>query len=123
MALEATFEIAGWDENPFEEWDGGKLTRASVKTRYAGGIEGESVLEYLMSYGPDGSVDYVGIERINGTAGEKQGGLVLRHLGTFTDGAAKSELTVVGGSGDFTGAAGTGSMVADPAGRVTLDLS
>lgn len=121
--MEATFEVANWDEKPFEEWEGGKLTRASVKANYSGGIEGESVVEYLMSYGADGSVAYVGVERVTGTAGEKQGGLVLRHIGTFTDGAAKSDLTVIGGSGDFEGAAGAGSMVADPAGRVTLDLS
>jgi hypothetical protein len=123
MPVEATFEVAGWDEKPFEEWDGGKLTRASVRATYAGGIEGESIVEYLMSYGADGSVAYVGIERINGAAGEKRGGLVLRHIGTFTDGAARSELTVVGGSDDFEDAAGSGNMVADPAGRVTLDLS
>ena len=123
MRVEATFEIAGWDEKPYVEWEGGKLTRASVSTKYAGGIEGGSVLEYLMSYGPDGSVTYVGMERVSGSAGGRQGGLVLRHIGTFTDGAAKSELTVVGGSGDFEGAAGSGSMVADPAGRVSLDLS
>lgn len=123
MKLEATFDIAGWDENPFQEWESGKLTRASVKSTYAGDIEGESVLEYLMSYGPDGSVAYVGIERITGSAGGKSGGLVLRHIGTFTDGAATSELTVVGGSGDLVGAAGSGSMVADPGGRLTLDLS
>lgn len=123
MQLEAAFEIAGWDEKPFDEWEGGKLTRASVSTRYSGGIEGGSVLEYLMSYGPDGSVTYVGMERVNGTAGGRQGGLVLRHIGTFTGGAAKSELTVVGGSGEFEGAAGAGTMVADPGGRVSLDLS
>ena len=123
MQLDATFEIAGWDEQPFVEWEGGKLTRASVSTRYSGAIEGGSVLEYLMSYGPDGSVTYVGMERVNGTAGGRSGGLILRHIGTFTDGAAKSGLTVVGGSGDFEGASGTGSMVADPGGRVSIDLS
>ena len=123
MHLDATFEIDGWDEQPFLEWEGGKLTRASVATRYAGGIDGGSVLEYLMSYGPDGSVIFVGMERVNGTVGGRSGGLVLRHIGTFADGAAKSELTVVGGSGDFEGAGGTGSMVADPSGRVSLDLS
>jgi hypothetical protein len=123
MHLEATFEIAGWDEKPFEEWETGKLTRASVSTKYAGGIEGGSVLEYVMSYGPDGAVTYVAMERVNGTAEGRHGGLVLRHIGTFTDGAAKSELIVVGGSGDFEGAAGAGSMVADPGGRVSLDLS
>jgi hypothetical protein len=122
MHLEATLEIAGWDETPIVEWEGGKITRASVSTKYAGGMVGGSVLEYLMSYAPDGSVAYVGMERVNGTAGGRPGGLVLRHLGTFADGAAKSELTVVGGSGDFEGAAGSGTMVADPAGRVTLDL-
>lgn len=119
MHLDATFEIAGWDESPIVEWEGGKLTRASVTTKYAGGIEGGSVLEYLMSYGADGSVAYVAMERVEGSAG----GLVLRHMGTFADGAAKSELTVVGGSGDFDGAAGAGTMVADPSGRVSLDLA
>jgi hypothetical protein len=123
MHLDATFEIAGWDEKSLVEWEGGKLTRASVSTKYAGGVEGGSVLEYLMSYGPDGSVTYVAMERVNGTVGGRSGGLVLRHIGTFADGAAKSDLTVVGGSGDFEGAAGTGNMVADPAGRVSLDLT
>lgn len=124
MHLDATFDIAGWDEKPFEEWEGGKLTRASVSTKYAGDIEGASVLEYLMSYGADGSVAYVGIERVTGVvAGGRHGSLVLRHIGTFTDGAAASELTVVGGSDDFEGAAGAGSMVADPVGRVSLDLA
>jgi hypothetical protein len=123
MHLDATFEIAGWDEKSLVEWEGGKLTRASVSTKYAGGVEGGSILEYLMSYGPDGSVTYVAMERVNGTVGGRSGGLVLRHIGTFADGAAKSDLTVVGGSGDFEGATGTGSMVADPAGRVSLDLS
>jgi hypothetical protein len=123
VQLEATFEIADWDEKPIVEWEGGKLTRASVSTKYAGGIVGGSVLEYLMSYGPDGSVAYVGMERVNGTAGGRPGGLVLRHIGTFTDGVAKSDLTVVGGSGELADAGGSGSMVADPGGRVTLDLS
>jgi hypothetical protein len=123
MRLDATFEIAGWDEKSLVEWEGGKLTRASVSTKYAGGVEGGSVLEYLMSYGPDGSVTYVAMERVNGTVGGRSGGLVLRHIGTFADGAAKSDLTVVGGSGDFEGAAGTGNMVADPGGRVSLELT
>jgi hypothetical protein len=123
MQLEATFDITGWDEKPIAEWEGGKLTRASASTKYAGGMVGESVVEYVMSYGPDGSVAYVGMERVNGTAAGRPGGLVLRHIGTFSDGVARSDLTVVGGSGDFEAAAGSGTMVADHAGRVTLDLS
>jgi hypothetical protein len=119
MQIEATFDVTRWDEKPIVEWEGGKLTRASVSATYSGGLAGSSVVEYLMSYASDGSVAYVGMERVDGDAG----GLVLRHIGTFANGAAASELTVVGGSGDFEGAAGTGRMVADPGGRLTLDLA
>jgi hypothetical protein len=123
MQLQATFEIAAWDESPVEEWEGGKLTRATIAKRYAGDIEGEAVLEYLLSYRPDGTAAFVGIERVTGTAAGRNGALVLQQAGTFAGGAAKATLTVVDGSGDLTGASGTGELVADPAGRVTLDLA
>jgi hypothetical protein len=121
--MEATFEIAGWDEKTIDEWEGGKLTRASVSKRYSGDVEGEAVLEYLMSYGADGTAEFVGIERVKGTAGGREGVLVLRQVGTFADGAAKATLTVLCGTGDLAGARGSGDMVADPAGRITLDLT
>lgn len=122
-SLQATFEISGWDENPVQEWDGGKLTRASVTKRYSGDIEGEAVLEYLLAYGPDGTASFVGLERVSGSAGGRECGLVLQEIGTFAEGTARAALTVVGGSGAFEGAAGTGELVADPAGRVTLELA
>ena len=120
--LQATFEIATWDEAPVTEWEGGKLTRATVAKRYEGDLEGEAVLEYLMAYGPDGTAAFVGMERVTGTAGGRRGALVLRQVGTFADGAAKASLTVVGGSGDLAGAGGEGDMIADPSGRITLEL-
>ena len=123
MNIEATFDIAKWDESTVEEWDGGKLTRASVAKTYAGDLEGDAVLEYVLTYGPDGTAPFVGIERVTGSAGGSKGALVLRQVGTFADGAAKATLTVVGGTGDFAGASGTGEMVADPSGRVTLDVT
>lgn len=123
MELQATFEIVNWDEKPVQEWDGGKLTRASVTKRYAGDVAGDAVLEYVMSYGRDGTAAFVGIERVTGAAGGRQGSLVLRQVGTFDGQAARATLTVVGGSGRLEGASGTGDMVADPSGRVTLDLS
>jgi hypothetical protein len=122
MKLEATFDIANWDENPVQEWDGGKLTRASVTKKFAGDIEGDAVLEYVMTYAPDGTAAFVGLERVTGAAGGRKGALVLQQVGTFAGEAAKATLTVVGGSGDFEGASGTGEMVADPSGRVTLDV-
>ncbi len=121
--MDATFEITGWDEQPVSEWDDGKLTHAAITKTYAGDIEGEAVLEYLLAYRADGTAGFVGIERITGRAGDREGGLVLRQIGDFADGAAKAELTVIGGSGGFEGATGEGDLVADPSGRVTLDLS
>ena len=121
--MQATFEIRGWDESPVCEWDGGKLTHAAVTKAYAGDIEGDAVLEYLLAYRSDGTAGFVGIERITGKAGGRDGGLVLRQVGEFADGVAKATLTVIGGSGGFAGATGDGELVADPGGRVTLDLS
>jgi hypothetical protein len=123
MPMEATFEITNWDEKPVEEWTGGKLTRATVSKRYSGDIEGDAVLEYVMAYAPDGTAEFVGVERVTGRAGGRNGALVLRQVGRFDGGAAKATLTVVGGTDDFAGATGDGTMVADPAGRVTLDLA
>jgi hypothetical protein len=121
--MEATFEISSWDETPFEEWEDGKLTRAVIAKKYSGDITGDATLEYVMAYRADGTAAFVGIERIRGTVDGRDGGLVLQGVGSFADGAAVATLTVVGSSGSLTGVDGTGEMVADPSGRVTLELS
>jgi hypothetical protein len=81
------------------------------------------VLEYLLAYRPDGTAGFVGIERITGVVDGREGGLVLQQVGNFAAGAAVATLTVLGGSGALDGVTGTGDMVADPAGKVTLELS
>ena len=121
--MKATFEIQGWDETPFAEWDDGKLTKASITKRYAGDIEGDAVLEYLLAYRADGTAGFVGIERITGTVDGRDGALVLQQVGNFAAGAAVATLTVLGGSGALDGVTGTGDMVADPSGKVTLELA
>ena len=59
------------------------------------------------------------------TIGERTGTFVLRHVGSFADGAAKADVEVVDGTGteDLTGVTGSGTFVADPAGAITLDLA
>jgi Protein of unknown function (DUF3224) len=124
MHIEATFEIGGWDEAPFDEAVGvAKLTRASVTKTYHGDIEATSATEWLMAYQPDKTATFVGLERIRGTIGGRHGSLVLQHAGTFAGGAATGELTVVSGTDELKGAAGSGSFKADPAGSITLDLT
>jgi hypothetical protein len=121
--INATFEIQGWDEQPFDEAVGvSKLTRASVVKEYSGDVEGSSATEWLMAYKPDQSATFVGLERIKGTIGGRKGTLVLQHAGTFEDGAAKAALTVVSGTDELKGVTGDGELVADPAGRITLTI-
>ena len=121
--ISAPFEIKSWDEQPFDEAVGvAKLTKASVAKEYSGDIEGSSATEWLMAYNPDESAVFVGLERVRGTIDGRRGSLVLQHVGTFEDGAAKARLTVVSGTDELKGATGIGELVADPAGRITLSV-
>ena len=121
--IEATFEIASWDETPFEDGDeNAKLTEALVAKQYYGDIKGTSTTKWLLAYAADKSALYVGIEHITGTIGGMKGGLVLMHDGAFRDGVATAELRVAAGTGELTNAAGTGKFRADPSGSLTLDL-
>lgn len=122
--IEARFEIASWDETPFEDGDDAtKLTEALVSKRYEGDINGTSTTKWLLSYAPDKSALYVGIEHIKGTVGGKDGSLVLLHDGSYRDGVAAAELRVASGADGLANVAGTGKFRADPSGSITLDLN
>lgn len=124
-AINATFAVESWDEQPFDEATGlPKLTHASVTKRFSGDIDGESATEWLMAYNDDGSATFVGMERIKGAVAGRTGSLVLQHVGTFQDGAARAELTVMPGIGTdaLMSVVGRGSFLADPSGSVSLDL-
>jgi Protein of unknown function (DUF3224) len=121
--IEARFEVASWDETPFEDGDDTtKLTEARVSKRYDGDIEGTSTTKWLMAYAPDESALFVGVEHITGTIGGKKGGIVLLHDGEYRDGVASAELRVASGTDELSDVAGTGKFRADPAGSMTLDL-
>lgn len=121
--IEATFEIASWDETPFEDSDeNAKLTEALVTKKYSGGIKGTSTTKWLLAYAPDKTALYVGIERITGTIGGRSGSLVLLHDGSYRDGVASAGLRIASGTDELSNAAGTGNFRADPAGSLTLDL-
>lgn len=126
MRVSAKFAIERWDESHFDKRNHvPKVTRAVVDKQYAGDIDGSSTTEWLMVYAEDGSAKFVGLERISGFVGGREGSLVLQHVGMFEAGAAKGVLDIVegAGSGELRTASGTGEFVADPSGSVTLDLS
>jgi Protein of unknown function (DUF3224) len=121
--IEARFEVASWDETPFEGGDDAtKLTEALVSKRYDGDIKRTSTTKWLMAYAPDESALFVGVEHITGTIGGKKGGIVLLHDGDYRDGVASAELRVASGTDELADVAGTGKFRADPAGSMTLDL-
>jgi hypothetical protein len=124
----ASFQIDNWDEQEiFETDDGSKVTRAQVSKSFSGELEGEGTVEWLMGYDEDGKATFVGLERIVGTLGGKQGSFVLQHSGSFDGKTAKAEITIVpgSGSGDLSGLTGDGTFEAgmgeDGERRVTLD--
>jgi len=121
--IEARFEIASWDETPFEDGDETtKLTEALVAKRYDGDIQGTSTTKWLLAYSPNKSALFVGVEHISGTIGGKNGSIVLLHDGEYRDGVAAAELRVASGTDGLSKVAGTGKFRADPAGSMTLDL-
>jgi hypothetical protein len=121
--IEARFEIARWDETPFEGGDDAtKLTEALVSKRYEGDIEGTSTTKWLLAYAADKSAQYVGVEHITGMIGGKKGSIVLLHEGGYRDGVASGQLSVASGTKELANVAGSGKFLADPAGSMTLDL-
>jgi uncharacterized protein DUF3224 len=124
----ARFEVENWDEKAYDEpGSGPKLTRASVTKAFAGDVEGESELEYLMVYRDDKHASFVGIERIVGRLGDRSGSFVLQHVGEFEGGSATADIVVVPGSGtgELSGLRGEGHFDA-PQGEpeswsITLD--
>jgi Protein of unknown function (DUF3224) len=123
---EGTFLLTGWDENTYEELEGGaKLTRARISQDFSGDLQGSGTWESTMCYRTDGTADYVGFERIVGTLHGRTGSFVVRADGAFDGTVATSTWTVVEGSGagELRGLRGVGESAAPhgPNGTYALD--
>ena len=100
MSTNTTYQVTAWNETPYDELDAApKLTRARVKKRYVGVIEGEGTLDMLMMHRADGSAVFTGLERIRGRVDGRSGTFVAQHDGVFENGVAKVTWVVVSGSG------------------------
>jgi len=116
LNIKCQFIAKNWAEVPFHEIVGaGKLSRASITNKLSGDVEGEGVLEYLLTY-PNvegGDVPFIGYERIIGRVGTREGSFTVRHDGAFspTSGVTgKLEIVTGRGTGGFVGIGGTGSI-------------
>lgn len=112
--LNGSFEVASWDESPYDERDGRRLTKASVTQRFSGGVSGKGSAEWLMAYNEDATARFVGLQLMDGEIAGRRGTFVLETHGEFDGSVARWEATVVPGSprGDLKGISGQGRFEA-----------
>jgi hypothetical protein len=128
-----TITITGktWDEERVGEVEGPHaIARATFTTEWAGDIAGTSTCWLQLAY-VDGDPDkpetlvgpYTGYELVTATLGERSGTFVLSAAGDHRGGVARTDVTIVDGSGtgDLAGISGSGSYAAE-AMEYTLDL-
>ena len=98
--ITGTFKYTSWDEDAYEELSSGRrLTRASVAQDLSGDIQGEGSAEWLMCYRPDKTATFVGLQRLSGRLGDREGSFVVESHGTFDGELARGRWTIVPGSG------------------------
>jgi hypothetical protein len=117
--------MAGWDEQPYEDIEGGrKLTSTTVRQKFSGDIEGEGSATWLTSYLADGTAEYSGFQRIVGAVGGRTGSIVLRMSGGYDGTTARSDWRVVEGmgTGELATLTGSGRNESDREGRNSYTL-
>jgi hypothetical protein len=121
---EAAFKVESWDENKTVEAESGGTSFAKVEQSLTGEIEGEGLAQWLMCYRADKTADFVGLQRISGRVGDREGSFVLTSNGTFDGKVAAGEMVVVEGSGEgeFAGIRGTGRFAAPLGSTATVEL-
>ncbi|CAN5355194.1 DUF3224 domain-containing protein [soil metagenome] len=118
-----TFDIETWDEKPYEEQEGARLTRTHVSKTFHG--EGKSTAELLMAYAAvEGPAAYVGFERIVGHVHGRPGSFVLHHTATGARGTRSASWSVVpdSGTGEPRGLRGDARISVEPDGGHSFTL-
>jgi hypothetical protein len=121
----AEFAVATWNEETYQELDGeAKLTRASVTGTLTGDVMGTSETEWLMVYRQDGTANYVGLQRVEGSLAGRNGSFVVESNGAFDGGEAKGTWSVIAGSGtgDLAALNGEGTFVSPLGEKATISL-
>jgi Protein of unknown function (DUF3224) len=119
-------EVVSYEPKPYDEdSDGPDLLEIHVRERFVGDIEGEGVARFLQAQRQDGSASFVGIERVSGRVGDRQGTFLLQDAGTLAGKTVTGEWFVIPGSGTggLQGLRGEGGFTAELGqnASVTLD--
>ena len=121
----STFTITGWDEEPWDDQGGAKLSRARVTKTFEGELAGTSVAELLLATTELAtSRAYVGFERIVGDLNGRLGSFVLHHTATTSGAGHAVSWSVVpdSGTGDLWTLRGEAQIVVTPDGGHTFTM-
>ncbi len=120
----STFTIDSWDEEPYDDHEGVRLSRARVTKTFSGVVAGRSTSDLRMAVTPPGSAVYVALERIVGPVDGKEGSFVLHHTATTSGGAQSGSWPVVpdSGTGQLEGLRGQAEISVGLDGGHTLIL-
>jgi hypothetical protein len=120
--ITASFEVTGWDQEPYEQRDGLCLSRAEVRKAFSGALTGSSVAQLLLAEAADGR-GYVASELVTGELEGRSGTFVIQHGGVAEGDATRNFGHIVpgSGSGDLAGLRGEAAFAHDEQGaRLTL---
>jgi hypothetical protein len=109
-------EVKTYESKAFDEVPGGPaVSDIQVTETFSGDIEGDGVVHFVQAARADGSATFVGIERVRGSIGKKQGSFLLQDRGTVVGKEVAGEWFVVPGSGtgDLRGLRGEGGFKAE----------
>jgi Protein of unknown function (DUF3224) len=123
--LQGEFTLSSWDEKTYAKREGDRrLTRATVTQDLAGDIVGKGQVEWLMSYGEDGTAHFVGLQQFEGVIDGREGSVVLETIGGFDGKEATWDATVLAGSGTgaWAGMRGEGHFRAPHGPKATFEL-
>jgi hypothetical protein len=106
-----TYEPTTYDQ-PAE---GPALVRIHVVEDFSGDIAGEGVADFLQIARGEDEASFVGVERVTGTMGGRQGTFVLQDAGTLEGSTVSGTWFVVPGSGtgELSGLRGEGGFKAE----------
>jgi hypothetical protein len=108
-------EVKTYVPTSFDEVaDGPSLLEVQLTETFSGDIEGESTVRVIQAAHKDGSISFVGLQRVRGSVGERTGSFLLQPSGTVVGKATKADWFVVPGSGtgDLKGLRGDGGFKA-----------
>jgi hypothetical protein len=120
-----SFEVTGGSEDPYDELDGGiKLTHASGSQAFTGDIAADGAVHWLMLYRADKTAHFVGLQRITGSVGGRQGSFAAAAEGDHDGKGSRITFQIIQGSGTgaLEGIAGEGSLIAEGGPKGTYEL-